>query len=65
MGLEMDIKYYFTAEKDTSAIFHRKNFYKTLLENGFESDVRHFKGKNVYCPSKYCKFNKDGFNLQI
>ena len=36
-----------------------------MQELGFTIDIRHFKGKKVFCTNKECSMHKTGFNLQV
>jgi hypothetical protein len=56
---------YFTAELDVDSLMARKAFYHELDKQGFQVDVRHFKGKQVYCPQVFCPRSKDGFNVML
>lgn len=56
-------KYYMTAEKGESSVWHRKSFYEQLNGLGFEIDIRKFKGKRVECPEENCPRSKTGFNI--
>ena len=62
IGYDLDVMYYMTAEKDSQQMFRRKEFYKVLHNNGFKNDVRHFKGKQVFCPNESCQFHHSGFS---
>jgi transcriptional regulatory protein LevR len=52
------LKHYVTAEMDIESTYKRQSLYTSLTKQGITVDIRSFKGKQAFCPSRDCAFSK-------
>ena len=63
-GLPLSQRHFVTAEKDSQSIQSRQStLYNSLKKNSISVDIRGFKKKQAWCPSKSCPYSQKAFEI--